>query len=619
MGPEDGGSSAGVPARYGRSCTNCSRAKCKCVLNPATNVCQRCSRLGKECQPMTATRKRAAKKTNASRTAQLEEKLDDLVSILRASQNANPQSIPAGESPAFTGSQALTSRLDSLAAAATSSTSPGMPSSIPQAFDPASTAHGTPTSSTPPDINETYQLPEPTPAEAEIYLKKFRDWLPNFPFMVLPHDVTAESLRKERPFLWLCIMNITTMSCPQNAILKERVRQEIAQRVIVNNERNMDVLLGLICYLAWATMSSGPGTRPFIIMYSQIATAIIYELSLSRAPIEEQYFTICFKVWGGRPPAPKMRSMEERRAVLALWFLTSVMASFIGKMETLRWTPHMEDCLKVLERDCEHPSDEILVTFVRYQQVAEEAQKLLLQDVMGETGQTPTHVFKKGMLAKIQEIQENIPPGLMPSNVLRMQMLGTEVQVHSVGLFLQSIPTHQRIESMFGCLKAVREWYEIFLSVPLLEIPGSPFSVYVQLSQVQVALYRLTTSEDPAWDKDFVRNTADMLALLDQTIELFGQLNAAYPFKVTEGEDTLFDKACKIMKNIRISWEPALSRHLGGIPTPNSQSQGQIMPNPVPPVDTGLPLHPVFNLPDPNTMNFGDMTWMSDVFGPWEF
>jgi hypothetical protein len=200
-------------------------------------------------------------------------------------------------------------------------------------------------------------------------------------------------------------------------------------------------------------------------------------------------------------------------------------------------------------------------------------------------------------------------------------MLGSEVQVHSVGLFMQSIPTRQRIESMYACLKCVRTWFDIFLSIPLQDIPGSPFSVYVELSQIQVALYRLTTSEDPAWDKDIVRNTADLLALLDQTIELFEQLDSVYVFRGGEGEETLFVKASKIMKNIRTSWEPALSRHLGGIPTPNSQGQGQTVPaNPqIEPPMPPIPMVPGFNLPDPNMMDFGDMTWMSDVFGPWEF
>jgi len=71
-------------------------------------------------------------------------------------------------------------------------------------------------------------------------------------------------------------------------------------------------------------MNVGPGTKPFLITYTQLATTIIYDLALSRSPAEEQYFTVCFKVWGGRPPPPKLRTMEERRAVLSLWFLTSM-------------------------------------------------------------------------------------------------------------------------------------------------------------------------------------------------------------------------------------------------------------------------------------------------------
>jgi hypothetical protein len=109
--------------------------------------------------------------------------------------------------------------------------------------------------------DDSYLLPEPTPAEAEAYLDKFRSWLPRFPFMVLPKDQTAENLRKEKPFLWLCIMNITTTSHPQQVKMKERVRQEAAQRVIVDHERSMDVLLGLVCYIAWQVELIVPSFR----------------------------------------------------------------------------------------------------------------------------------------------------------------------------------------------------------------------------------------------------------------------------------------------------------------------------------------------------------------------
>ncbi|KAM0435975.1 hypothetical protein ACHAPT_002867 [Fusarium lateritium] len=637
MAPPDlaaAAAAAGTPAGYGRACTACQRAKCKCILRPSGDNCERCFRLGKSCQPMTTSRRRVAKKTTSSRTAQLEEKLDDLVSILRATQSTNgshPQTSTAAVTTPTTGSTTAhppppnsycpssvldtPSRLDSLATAATSSS--GTFSSMPHAFGTAATSIETPMESSTLANDDTYLLPEPTPAEAEVYLDTFRSWLPRFPFMVLPKNQTAESLRKEKPFLWLCIMNITTTSHPQQVKLKERVRQEAAQRVIVEHERSMDVLLGLVCYIAWqvesATLLSGPGARPFIITFSQLAVTLVYDLSLMKAPIEEQYFTICFKMWGGRPPPPRLRTPEERRTVVSLWFLTSVISSFVGKMDTLRWSSHMEDCLATLERDKEHPSDEVLVAFIRYQLVADEAQKLLVRDVMGESSQAPTYVFRRGLLVKLQEIRDGLSPSPTPNKVLEAHSLATEVLVNSVGLFMQTIPMNQRIESMYSCLKAIRAWYDVFFSMPPEDLPGSPFSLYIQLSQVQVALYRLTTSEDPAWDKDLVRNTADLLVMLDQVIDLFTRLDTIYPLRAMMDEDSLFIKGVKIIRNIRSSWEPILSRHLGNTPSSSSQvaavNRARMTPNPV---------QTFMNLPDPNLLDFGDITWMSDVFGPWE-
>lgn len=92
---------------------------------------------------------------------------------------------------------------------------------------------------------------EPTPDEAESYLSKFRLWLANFPFVHLAPDLSAAALRKDRPFLWRAIMNITHKSLPQQYVLRDNSRQELADCFIINNERSMDLLLGLICYLGW--------------------------------------------------------------------------------------------------------------------------------------------------------------------------------------------------------------------------------------------------------------------------------------------------------------------------------------------------------------------------------
>lgn len=251
-------STTGTPAGYGRACTACQRAKCKCILRASGQDCERCHRLGKQCQPMTTARKRVAKRSASSRTAQLEEKLEDLVTILRAAQppNGHLQSSNSGESTPLVNSSNmghLTSRLESLAtAAASSSSSESQPRSYTMPHNYSSSTGDSHMHTSPSSIGEdTSSLDEPTPEEAEVYLNKFREWLKKFPCMVLPSDMTAAALRKEKPFLWLCIMNITSMSVEQQMKMKDRVRQEMATRIIINHERSMDCLQGLICYVCW--------------------------------------------------------------------------------------------------------------------------------------------------------------------------------------------------------------------------------------------------------------------------------------------------------------------------------------------------------------------------------
>lgn len=72
----------------------------------------------------------------------------------------------------------------------------------------------------------------------------------------------------------------------------------------------------------------------------------------------------------------------------------------------------MDECLQVLDREKEYPLDDVLVTLVKLQQVSEETQKLLVRDVMGETNQTPTYVYKKSLSNQLQAIRDGMPASI---------------------------------------------------------------------------------------------------------------------------------------------------------------------------------------------------------------
>jgi hypothetical protein len=58
-------------------------------------------------------------------------------------------------------------------------------------------------------------------------------------------------LQRERPLLWLCIWANGCKSMAQQRIIEAKIRETLAQRVLVDLERSLDLLLGLIAYLCW--------------------------------------------------------------------------------------------------------------------------------------------------------------------------------------------------------------------------------------------------------------------------------------------------------------------------------------------------------------------------------
>jgi hypothetical protein len=91
------------------------------------------------------------------------------------------------------------------------------------------------------------------PKLADELLSKYRaQKVPYFPFVVIPSDADAATVREQSPFLLLCIL---TASLEHNPKLQEElelvVRKEIANRIVVGVERNMDLLQGLLVHGAW--------------------------------------------------------------------------------------------------------------------------------------------------------------------------------------------------------------------------------------------------------------------------------------------------------------------------------------------------------------------------------
>lgn len=84
-------------------------------------------------------------------------------------------------------------------------------------------------------------------------LETFRQSLVHyFPFVVVPPTVSAETLQQDSPFLFLCIMAVTSFENPMiQRRLGQEIKKQICDRLVMGHEVSMDLLQGLLVFVAW--------------------------------------------------------------------------------------------------------------------------------------------------------------------------------------------------------------------------------------------------------------------------------------------------------------------------------------------------------------------------------
>lgn len=203
--------------------------------------------------------------------SRLEEKLDDLVTLLRsqAVEKANtPPMVHHGSPQSYSskhGSPGMptpgTSAAGSVSASLSSADSPyatnpfrpqdpdlmiSMDSNVVHYLRPAE-----PLAASSPIFNDVavHNVPE---AVAEESLENFRRaFVTTFPFVLLPPSMSSAELLIQKPFLWLNIMALTTKMVSRQFAMEETIWQIISRRIVVQQHASMDLLLGVICFASW--------------------------------------------------------------------------------------------------------------------------------------------------------------------------------------------------------------------------------------------------------------------------------------------------------------------------------------------------------------------------------
>jgi hypothetical protein len=96
----------------------------------------------------------------------------------------------------------------------------------------------------------------PNFAEANALLDIFKGQMsPNFPFIAIPQSMSAEELYHDKPFFFISILAIASRDSVQQKGLGKLLIKQFAERMFVNCERNLDLLLGILTYAGWLVLT----------------------------------------------------------------------------------------------------------------------------------------------------------------------------------------------------------------------------------------------------------------------------------------------------------------------------------------------------------------------------
>lgn len=365
--------------------------------------------------------------------------------------------------------------------------------------------------------------------------------------------MTAAQLQHDRPYLWLNITAICCRSPIKQAALSQQSRGELANRILVTCERNIDMLLGVLCLLGWTMHLC---YKPTMTACMGMAISLVSDLRLDKPSQEDDPRILnCFKSSDFvRIPFSTVRTNEERRATLACYVFCSSGSAFL-RCSWMRWTNHMEDSLKILATNPECEGDQILVLMVRIQRLADGIHQTQMAWTSEADGygapKPPVNIYVKYFRQSLQTIKDQIPESLKSNHLASSLIMSAEMMISEMPFSHVTcwgyapewrLDAHGRqpsqgmdigrAEASFATLQASRAFFEDFLTLGLPDLVGVSFPVLLNFFRAAQILYRLRVVEDSGgWD-----DSVDLLAALDLVAGRYSQIPALYGF-LTETDD----------------------------------------------------------------------------------
>jgi hypothetical protein len=349
--------------------------------------------------------------------------------------------------------------------------------------------------------------------EVEIVFDRYRRLMaPNIPFVVLPTGTDASTLERSEPLLMQAITTVTFFhdTTRQQKMAKDLTRQ-ICERLLVNGEKSIGILKALLVFLNWYNPHLFFSQNSTNLLHLSMALAT--NLNIDRGPglCERAQIEAAVKTYG-LSQSTKVMSNDERRAILGVFYLTSVTFTSFRKVDVFRWTPWLTECAHALSEAKEHESDAYLVQLVQMQRI--------MQEAMCTERNAPIQFYAKSFLSDLDELAL-FPERCTMATVLRSQKTCTRIAIWQLSFAgitnetTKSSELRQRLDGMWHCMETVKLHMDDYLEIAVEEYPVLPYGIFAQFAYGFGVIVRALSIELDGWDLKALQDHIDFSKLMD--------------------------------------------------------------------------------------------------------
>ncbi|KAF9872396.1 C6 transcription factor [Colletotrichum karsti] len=369
--------------------------------------------------------------------------------------------------------------------------------------------------------------------QADEYLNIYRTrMVPHFPFLPIDPSVTATQLHKEKRFLFWCIMQaLAPQTAPVQKSVDDWIRQHAAMHIIVNRERKLELLQGLLLYIAcfaWGDIHIHLGMSANGLL--QLAIGMVMDMSINTlaGPLAWMPKTMVSDAWsmitrGKQMETPK-QTLEEQRAILGGYFLASSVAISMRRSPQIQWSAHIARCCKNIREARELETDQNLVALVRMQHVADRIRTTF--PIYDRDEDDPAPEFKEHYTMVLASLRKEIdvmvaeePAITKEKPIIWCHYMTLLVRIYEPAIGMRGIdPTgmpsaaqpYSRTAALWTCLGCIQDAIEALVSIPAESYAYLPFTMVSSTAFVMMSANRLLLEDrEPDWDVVVSRQKLD--------------------------------------------------------------------------------------------------------------